>query len=215
MPTLNPLAIKRDNEALILTRGGQICDWLPHLDPDTPPRDAAAIARRALVLNAMIQIAFRAPTPVIKTWIEANGLTGDLAASERAILAKPTADLTEQERTNLLWSLEALWAFAWIGGLIDDLPYREPVGDTLASLCPDLRQNESVERFVRSWNPRPHAEVFRMLDLYFRLHWWTRDADLRGEPSGDASLDVITERRKALEWAMDAEQDWDRVEMST
>jgi len=66
---------------------------------DAPGRDADAAARRALVLNAMLQIAFKAPISVIREWIASNGLDGELSSSERAILEKDDGDLTEQERT--------------------------------------------------------------------------------------------------------------------
>jgi hypothetical protein len=54
-----------------------------------------------------------------------------------------------------------------------------------------------------------------MLDLYFRLHWWTRDGQLNGYETGDVRLDIIMERRKALEWVLDDSCDWDNVELST
>jgi hypothetical protein len=215
MPTFDTESIKRDNEAIIRKHGGQICDWLPWPDPDTPARDVQAVARRALVLNAMLQIAFKAPIPIIKQWISANGLDDDLVDSERAILAKTNADLTEQEEANLFWYLEALWALAWAGGLIDHLPFDKPVGDNLASLSPNLQQNEDGSKFLKHMRLRPHDALFRMLDLYYRLHWWTRNAQLQGKQTGDVSIDIIMQRRKALEWVLNAKDDWDNVEMST
>ena len=62
---------------------------------------------------------------------------------------------------------------------------------------------------------RSREELFRMLDLYFRLHWWTRNSQLTGKDTGAVRLDIIMERRKALEWVMDPACDWDNVDMST
>ena len=207
--------IKRENEALIRAHGGEICDWLPSPDQDTPARDAQAAARRALVLNAMLQIAFKAPISVIRQWIASNGLDGELSSSEREILDKGDGDLTEQERTNLYWYIEALWALAWAAGKVEDLDFNKPVGRELASLMPNLRENESGEAFMSRAKLRPRLELFRMTDLYYRLHWWTRTAQLHGEPSGDVSLDIVMERRKALEWLMNDDGSWDDVELST
>ncbi len=61
----------------------------------------------------------------------------------------------------------------------------------------------------------PRQELFMMLDLYYRLHWWMRDSELTGRDTGDVRLDIVMERRKALEWVMDLFCDWDSVEMST
>jgi hypothetical protein len=207
--------IKHENEAMIRAHGGEICDWLPLLDDDVPARDAQAAARRALVLNAMLQIAFQAPIAVIREWIASNGLDGELSRSERAILEKDDADLTEQERTNLYWYIEALWALAWAAGKVEDLAFNKPVGPELASLMPNLRENERGEAFMSQAKLRPRSELFRMTDLYYRLHWWTRTAQLHGEPSGDVRLDIVMERRKALEWLRNENGTWDDVELST
>lgn len=163
----------------------------------------------------MLQIAFKAPIPIVKRWISENGLDDDLVESERAILDKSNAELTGQERANLFWYVEALWALAWAGGLIDRLPFDKPAGDNLASLSPNLQQNEDGSKFLERMRLRPHDELFRMLDLYYRLHWWARDAQLQGQPTGGVSIDIVMERRKALEWVLNARDDWDNVEVST
>jgi hypothetical protein len=216
LAAIDPDAVKRESEAIIRRAGGQICDWLPALDTDHKPRDLGAVVRRALILNAMLQIYFKAPIAVIKDWITRNGIADDLADSEREILAKEDDDLTEQERVNLYWYIEALWALAWAGRLIDDLPFDQAVGNNLASLCPALQRNEDGSKLSKKMRLRSRDELFRMLDLHYRLHWWTRNAQLTGQETGVVRLDIIMERRKALEWLMDAEKcDWDSVETST
>lgn len=207
--------VKRENEAMIRAHGGETCDSLPLLDDDALARDAQAAARRALVLNAMLQISFKAPIAVVRDWIASNGLDGELSSSERAILEKDDADLTEQERTDLYWYIEALWALTWAAGKVEDLAFNKPVGPELASLMPNLRENERGEAFMSQAKLRPRQELYRMTDLYYRLHWWTRTAQLHGEPSGDARLDIVMERRKALEWLLNENGTWDEVELST
>lgn len=215
VPAIDPEAVKRDSEAIIRRAGGEICDWLPFLDSDTKPREVGAVVRRALILNAMLQIYFKAPIEAIKDWINLNGLADDLSESEREILEKEDGDLTEQERINLYWYIEALWTLAWAGQLIDELPFDEGVGDILASLCPALQRNEDCSKLSKKMRLRSHDELFRMLDLYYRLHWWTRNAQMTRKDTGAVHLDIIMERRKALEWIMDPACDWDNVETST
>lgn len=215
MPTIDAEAVKRDSEAIIRRAGGEICDWLPFLDDAHRPRALDAVVRRALILNAMLQIYFKAPVAFIKDWITRNGLTDDLSESERELLNKGENDLTEQERINLYWYIEALWTLVWAGQLIDGLPFDEGVGNVLASLCPALQRNEDGSKLAKTMRLRSRDELFRMLDLYFRLHWWTRNSQLTGNDTGVVRLDIIMERRKALEWLMDPACDWDNVEMST
>ncbi|MCC7291367.1 MAG: DUF4272 domain-containing protein [Phycisphaerales bacterium] len=207
--------IKRENESIIRNHGGEICDWLPSYDPDIPPRDSLAVARRALVLNATLQLVFNAPIPIIRRWISANRLDGDLVESEKLILARSNDALTEQERTDLYWQIEALWALVWTGGFINELPFNLPVGSNLASLFPKLQHNEDGSNFLLRFHLRPHLQLFRMLDLYYRLHWWTRSAHLRGQRTGEVIIDMVMERRKALAWVLCPEGDWDSVDLST
>jgi hypothetical protein len=210
---IDPEAVKRDSEAIIRRAGGEICDWLPCIERADKPRELEAVVRRALILNAMLQIFFNAPIAVIKDWIIENGLANDLSESEREILDKEDDDLTDQEQINLYWYIEALWALVWAGHLIDDLPFNEGVGSVLASLCPALQQNEDGSKLSKKMRLRSYEELFRMLDLHFRLHWWALQRT--GNASGVVSLDIIMERRKALEWVMDPTCDWDNVVMNT
>jgi hypothetical protein len=211
---IDPQQVKTDSERIILDAGGRICDWLPFLD-DRTPRTRDAIVGRALVLNAMLQVAFKAPTNIIKDWLENNGVSVHLSQNERNLLEKDTDELTQQEITDLYWYIEALWALLWVGNLIEDLAFDQPIQNYMASLCPALQHNEDGSKFANMMKIRSHDELFRMLDLYYRLHWWTRDAKLNGYDTGDVSLDIIMERRKALEWVLDDSCDWDNVELST
>jgi hypothetical protein len=212
---IDPITVKRDSEAIIRCAGGEICDWLPYLERAAKPRELEAVVGRALILNAMLQIYLKAPIAVIKAWITRNGLADNLSKSKSQILDKDDAELTEQDRINLYWYIEALWTLVWAGELIDELPFDEGVGNVLASLCPALKRNEDGSKLWMKMRLCSREELFRKLDLYYRLHWWTRNAQLTGQDSGAVRLDIIMERRKALEWLMNPSCDWDSVEMST
>jgi hypothetical protein len=207
--------VRRESQRTITSLGGALCDWLPRLDR-THPRDTLECARRALVMNAMIQIHFGAPTLIVKTWIEANALADSLSKRERTILATSDDELTDQDLADLFWYIEALWAFVWVGGLIDDLPIDRPVGSELASLMPDLRVGEAADGFLLKFAQRPAAEIYQQLDLYYLAHWYARDGQLNKRDTTPFSLDIIMERRKALEWVMDSTiTDWDETPANT
>src|SRR3712207_8365845 len=46
-------------------------------------------------------------------WVEANGVSAHLSPRERALLAKPNAEVTLEERTELRGYIEGLWALLW------------------------------------------------------------------------------------------------------
>jgi hypothetical protein len=101
--------VKKQSEQVILQAGGRICDWLPYLDRQHS-RSQDDLIGRALVINALLNIAFQAPIIVIKDWIEINHLATQVTPAERDLLQKQTVDLSEQQIANLAWSIEALWA---------------------------------------------------------------------------------------------------------
>jgi hypothetical protein len=209
-----PQQLKKQSEATIRAAGGKICDWLPIIERGGL-RSREDIVARALILNALLNIYFGAPIKVIADWIKQHGLQGHLSKSERALLKMSAAKLTQKKKMEIYWFIEALWALMWVGKLIPKLPFDKGVGDNMASLCPNLEKGEGPEKFTKKMKLRSEADVMAALDLHYRLHWWTRDGNLNGYDTGNVSLDIIMERRKALEWVMDADCDWDDVPDST
>ena len=115
----------------------------------------------------------------------------------------------------MYWYIEALWAMLWATGLIKEMPFDRGVEDFMAGLCPNLQRNEDGTQLRQQMKLRPYAELYAMRDLSYRFHWWTRDAQLKGEATGDVRIDIVMERRKALEWILDGKVDWDNVPLGT
>lgn len=205
--------IKSENDQLISKKGFRVNNWLPILD--TPKlRTVEEIKGRMSVMNAMINIAFEAPTYIIEEWIKAQKLTVFLSDSEKQILAKENEDLTEEEINSLMWYLEALWALMWLTQMVDKLDAEKHVGDNMASLLPNLEDGDTNEKLDNIKEIRSEQEIYTMLDYYYRLHWYCVDERLNGrEPKLNEGQ--VYERRKALEWAFNRSNDWDDVEMGT
>ena len=213
--SVDPLKAKTRSEQAIIALGGKTLDWLPWLDR-TEARSSAEVATRALAMHGLLQIYFGAPAPVIASWLAVNRAESSLSKRERMILATPEGSLSEQDRTNLYWYLESLWALVWSGGLVPELAIQERVGSGLASLLPDIRAGEGGGVFRERFVLRPFPALYQMLDLYYRAHWYARDGHLNGYSTGLFNLDVIMERRKALEWICDQTvEDWDDTQDST
>ncbi len=205
--------IKTANDKLISEKGYKFNQWLPILE--TPAmRSIEEIRSRMAVMNALINIAFEAPTYLMKDWIENHNLIEYLSEEEKQILETENEDLSQIQVNSLLWYLEALWSFMWLTKMIDSLEPEENVGDEMASLLPNLEQGESNQKLESLEALRPELEIYKMLDFYYRLHWYCVDERINGR---EAKLNegIIYERRKALEWAFNRENDWDNVEMST
>lgn len=206
--------VKKHSEDQLKALGAEVLDWLPVTEKTNarPPKDVAA---RALILNALIQIYFQAPTDVVSNWIRQNRLDKFLTPSEIVLLTKTNDNISDQEKTNLFWLIEALWALMWVGSHVEELSPVVPVGETLAGMFPILKHNEEAEPFFETYNLKSYKDLYAMRDLYYRSHWYVRNGQLNNYDTGNFNIDVIMERRRALEWVLDTEQNWDSVEMST
>jgi Domain of unknown function (DUF4272) len=204
-------AIKAANDKLILEQGYRINEWLPILD-DSKIRSLEEIKGRISIMNAVINIAFEAPTHEIKNWIIKHKLTKYLSESEQLIIDKPNDHLNNFELNSVMWYLESLWALMWVVEMIDTLDAKVPVGDNMAQLLPDLENEEDNSKVDEATGLRSELEIYTMLDYYYRLHWYVTDSRINGVKI-KLTDGVIYERRKALEWVFNRDCDWDSVEM--
>ena len=200
--------IKAKNSKTLRRNGIEVIDHLPQLEfPDF--RDAEQVAKRMMVLVALFQLFLQAPKEVILHWIEENDLMDQLTEQERQFLKKDFRELSEQAQTNIYWFVEAIWAFAWIGGLHDNLTLNSEV------YIPNIEKNEPAAPFIKRFSLRPQIELISMLDKFYRAHWFARNNRLRGVVSNKVNLDLIMERRKALEYTCYQQKDWDNISLDT
>lgn len=207
---IDSFAIKKRSEEIILKAGGEILDWLPIIDLTTP-RTLSQIIDRALVLNAMYQLCIKAPKHVIANWLSENNLIDDLSPYEYSLLSQYDEPLTEGELNYIYWLIEALWALVWVTKLIKNLPFDTAVGDELASLSPNLQLGEDEAKYINCMQLRSYSELYEMRDLYYRLHWWVHH--YRNNIPNEFFARILL-RRKALEWVLNCESDWDEVDLS-
>lgn len=216
-PNINPEDVKKRSEKFILANGGEILEWLPTID-FKKIKTIDEIVERALIINAMFQLYMGAPKYIVANWFDEHLMEASLSAYEEEILCSEEL-LTEDEKSYLYWSLESLWAIAWATNLIHDLPFDKEAGDELASLSPNLQINEGGQKYENRMFLRPYSELYSMLDLYYRLHWWLNDWWQHNGESENVSiphisLPVIIQRRAALEWILDRDAQWDNVDLN-
>ncbi|MBC3542051.1 DUF4272 domain-containing protein [Rufibacter sediminis] len=211
---IKPEEIKLKNTKLLRSNGIDVIEHLPYLDhPDF--RDAEQIAKRKMVQLAIFQLHLGAPNHIINKLIEANKLSDNLTSDELRYLQSEYQDLPEQDQIDIYWYVEAIWTFAWIGGLHNQLSLNTGVEDSLASMTPDIEKNESAEPYIKKFRLRSRLEIFEMLDKFYRAHWFARNNHLTGKESDKVDLDIIMERRKALEYTCYRAYEWDSISLDT
>lgn len=173
---------------------------------DDHARPPEQVVGRALVMNALLNLHFRAPVEVVRRWVEANGVAEHLSPRERALLAKPNAEVTPQERAELRGYMEGLWALLWAGGVAYDLSPDRAVPTDMARLVPSLKKNEGASMLSGRVRLRSAAELAGMRDEYER-----RYGTIMNDLSPPDHITRVEQRRKALAWVLDPTADWDTM----
>lgn len=211
---INPEKIKNRNTKELRILGIEVIDHLPCLDyPEF--REPKEIAQRTMILTALFQLHLEAPRDIIKKWLEENGLMNYLTQEELGYLEAEYSELSKQTQIDIYWFVEAIWTFAWIGGFHNSLTLNTSVEDSLVSLIPNIAKNEPAEKFISEFKLRNKTEIFQHLDKFYRAHWFARNKDLKGKESEKMDIDIIIERRKALEYTVYNEFDWDEISLDT
>lgn len=207
------IAIKEANIARIAKKNYRYIDWLPILEnPNLRSQDE--LIGRMSVMNALINISFEAPVEIIKQWIEDQQLSHHLSTWEKEILTKTQADLDQYEINTLRWYLEALWALMWATKMIPHLDETQWNEESMASMLPNLEEGEDNHRLQEVTTMHTTEDIYTMLDFYYRLHWYCVDERLKGQEAV-INEGLVYERRRALEWLINKETDWDDIEMGT
>lgn len=178
-------------------------------------RTALDVGRRAAIVCGLYHVYIGVLTKVIRRWLDDNGLMPHVSPEERILLQKSEADISAQEKCDLSWYVESLYALVWAGSIYDALDVEEYVPETLVNHTPNLQEDERADAFIGGLKIRSYNEIYKMLDLYSRASWYARDASLRGEESKNFDLSNIMARRRSLEWVFDADVEWDNVDLST
>lgn len=185
-------------------------------DSDVVLKDKETLCRRALACFQIIQIAcdinngnYEEALGYFGNKLEALGLTDALNDKERAIL---DGSYEMQDVYDLAWAYEAYWALCWCLGLVDDISEADNICDCDAAI--EFADVESVQDFAKKCELRSKEEILDMLDLYFRYNWVINDFRVNRDASiGDLNPSVVIERRRGLEWAVSADEDWYDMDM--
>lgn len=191
--------------------GGPTIDHLPTLDSVSglAPQSAQAVARRCSVLTHVIMIGYNVKTSVSAEAVRKFGLMSFASAHERDLLARK--NLAKQDKIDATWLTECMQSFAWCLRLAD-LNHFNHCDDDLARVFPEPSTDPST--FINSAVLRTFDEIYRQADIHYRLHWAAR------HPKGTGaefriSESMIRERRRALDWVIGVESDWDEVPSET
>jgi len=211
---------KTRSESLLEQHGIRVSPTLPPLISETEVnlRPAAEVAGRAM---ALLTVAVRAeslksdegPLTIARLKERLAPAFAYLTPQEQAFLDEETPD--EKAIVQMTWRYESLALLGWALGLLPTLSLPPGICD-VPGLVRIFLETAS-EQWPTQAQLRPATEILDALDLYYRLHWVTREASLgRGNPPAEFMPGVVQERHYALNWLVRFENaDWDDVDTPT
>jgi len=111
--SFNPEKIKEENTKILLKQGIEVVGHLPYIERNKHRNDDE-IAKRTIAMAALYQLEFGAPKDFISQYLKENSLIDQLTAEETKLLEEDYENLTDQQKVNLSWSVEAIWALTLV-----------------------------------------------------------------------------------------------------
>jgi len=208
-------AIRSESEAVLTGHDVPIHPHLPLLDLDGT-RSAQRVAQRVVALYCMAGLANGADPGMLRDWLVQESALSCLTASEVELLEKAPSSFPNELLNELSWKQESLFVLCWSGGLASGVPWPDHECD-LSSVFASIPPEVPVESFVGSFVSAPATELARTLDLYYCLHASLAHPELWDTKSGrrPVKIEVVEERRHALEWLCSCDTEWDEVTLDT
>jgi Domain of unknown function (DUF4272) len=192
--------------------------WEPGDTVELRPLDE--LAGRTAILNVVLARCFGMPSEAAMAWLLDAHLLESLTKPEWSFVAS-----NEGDHRSFALHLEAIYALAWLIGLVPHLDPKEPAPDGLVAQLPHLPSKENFDAWrTRTLpNPRQPPEAAIVLDLLYCLDWAYLEAERRHiRLPGLIDSNAIGQRRWALEWAVVMRGPyqappvgWEEVDLST
>ncbi len=178
-------------------------------------RGAEEVARRCVVLYAVLAAGHRHPRGELVAWLRREGVWEAASPEESDFLLSDSP--TQRQTINATWRAEALFPLVWALGLIPELPAPTQICDVqrMLRVLPPLLG--AVGDFIGSAKLRQENEILDAHENVFQIHWLVRDAEIHGRPTPDGyDPGVVRERHYGLNWLIGSMGlDWDDVTTDT
>lgn len=182
--------------------------------------DVDDIAKRYIANIISIQVAFDLLNDVdVNKSLEFFGGLLDkyevrdfLNKTEKKIFSK---NLKYDDLVNITWQYECINVLAWVLGLKKDLEFPNSVCN-VKELIGNVVLCDNFNDFVGKCKLIDIEDILDELDVEYRYHWALVDKRINPSTSvGDLNVDVVVERRRALEWLFFSEEDWNNIVLDT
>lgn len=207
---MNNLRIRIRSLKYLAENGVEINLHLPLLESINNLRNLEEIVNRSLALSAVVACSFGFDKKMASDWLKDESVYKFLTQTEVSYL-----NTSNFKNEQLQVGVEALHAFAWMLGKVENFSPFLLCEESLVSIFPNLKQQESSKKYKESVKPREVEDVIEQLDLLYCMHSAIIDNTLNSkEISNLTQLYVIEQRRMVLEWAI-SDKKWEEINLDT
>ncbi len=184
-------------------------------DGDLSLRTPTEVARRSIILYAIVAAGHREPREAITRWLQREGLWEAVTPEEAAFLESQRP--TREQMINATWQAEALLPFLWSLKKIESLPAAVSQCDlpAMRKVLPPLfgpTIDFILEASLRDWD-----ELSKAYEEIYDTNWLVRDAEINNRPiPRGLNPEIIEERHRALNWILClGGESWDEITTDT
>lgn len=183
---------------------------LPLLEEVERSRPMSEVFDRLLCVHATAACAYGFDRFKAKAWLVREGVLDKLSPVESSFLNEGNG------RSDMFrLRIEALWALAWLLGIVSVLDFSRECDGGFVLLLPDLRKNQGAEILRERSTFRSVPEIVEAADLAYCLNWAARESILKNRLGPHSvPIYVIEERRRTLDWVL-GEDAWDEISFDT
>jgi hypothetical protein len=217
--------IRLKNLDVLRAAGYEVNPNLPLLDLPERLRSIEEIAQRINILHIFytIQLEGRESLNFFSDLIRKKDWGKYLSSQEKKLLQNK--NLSKQDLVKISWYKESIYALLWSCKQVYDIKEVSEIdiSDFYRLMPPEL----DFEKFLKALKLRDISAICDVLDYYYNLHWiakhqvikesssWLSRLNLRKKENLLLNESLIRGRRKALEWVLYGDQDWDIVNLDT
>lgn len=221
----NQEAIKRREETLkkLNALGIDHCEGLPLIDDYKLCKSENQICKRFIASLFFSLLAYdyvqdpdhyeTVGKQITEKAVEEFKLKDYLFPDEKKLLE----NCDERIAINVGWTIECCYSLAWVLGFISTEEMEAPNNYNGSYDLRDFIQPfHKFKDFKASCNLRESSEILDMIDLYYNYHWACVDHRINPQTKcGELNEEVVMERRRALEWLICKDKNWDRISLDT
>jgi hypothetical protein len=177
-------------------------------------RNDREVAERCIILYGIIFVVHgEVSGDEMTKYLKDFGLWDKVSPDERSFLGNENP--SDHDRVTHSWKIEGLNVLLWSLNKFNDLelPINMCDFDHIQDL-PNL--NNDPTEWIEKSRLRSKEEILNQVDLIYRIHWATRDAELNNKKiPGNFHPGIVFERHYALNWLVMYADEWDDITTDT